>query len=151
MEVTRRRRRLVSRSRCRTDVGIGHNVPVNDFLVTCLDSIDKRLLDYLDEDEELPLDTVRRLQCYASALLDGSLVPTAVVEDWEDFYDLAGGFVTAYGSEVLMDLFEEAPFLAALGRGEAVALTEVDRHYLRKLVQELDMYPELGALRPRPR
>jgi len=35
--------------------------PVNDFLVTFLDSIDERLLEYLDEDEELRLDVVQRL------------------------------------------------------------------------------------------
>jgi len=34
---------------------------VNDFLVTFLDSIDERLLEYLDEDEELRLDVVQRL------------------------------------------------------------------------------------------
>jgi hypothetical protein len=32
---------------------------VNDFLVTYLDSIDKRLLEYLDEDDELSLYTGR--------------------------------------------------------------------------------------------
>lgn len=40
------------------------------FLVLYLDSIDERLLDYLDEDEELRLDVVKRLRFYASALLE---------------------------------------------------------------------------------
>jgi hypothetical protein len=44
---------------------------VNDFLVVYLDSIDERLLEYLDEDEELKLDAVQRLRFYTSALLDG--------------------------------------------------------------------------------
>ena len=33
-------------------VVIGHDGPVSDFLVTHLDSIDERLLDYLDEEDE---------------------------------------------------------------------------------------------------
>ena len=49
--------------------------PVNDLLVTNLNTIDERLLEYLDEDDELTLDTVRRLHLYTSVLLDGSVSP----------------------------------------------------------------------------
>jgi hypothetical protein len=35
---------------------------MSKFLVTCLGSIDERLLDYLDEDEELRLEVVDRPQ-----------------------------------------------------------------------------------------
>jgi len=35
--------------------------PVDDLLVTCLDSVDKRLLEYLDKDDELKLDAAQRL------------------------------------------------------------------------------------------
>ncbi len=45
-------------------VVIGHDGTVNDFLVTYLDSIDEQLLEYLDEDEELKLDAVKRLRFY---------------------------------------------------------------------------------------
>ena len=51
---------------------------VNDFLVVYLDSIDERLLEYLDEDEELKLDAVQRLRFYTTALLDGSITPDHV-------------------------------------------------------------------------
>ena len=44
---------------------------VNDFLVTYLDSIDARLLQHLDEDNELKLDAVQRLSFYTTALLEG--------------------------------------------------------------------------------
>ena len=62
---------------------------MNDFLVTYLDSIDERLLEYLDEDDELKLDAVHRLRFYTSTLLDGSITPMHVVEDWPDWYQLA--------------------------------------------------------------
>jgi hypothetical protein len=52
--------------------------PVNDFLVTYLDSIDEQLLEYLDDDDELKLDAVQRLRFYTSALLEGSISPEHV-------------------------------------------------------------------------
>ena len=58
-------------------VVMGHDGPVNDFLVVYLDSIDERLLEYLDEDDELKLDAVQRLSFYTTALLDGSITPDA--------------------------------------------------------------------------
>jgi hypothetical protein len=60
---------------------------VSEFLVLYLDSIDEALLEYLDEDDELRLDVVKRLRFYASALLDGSITASAVAEDWEDWFD----------------------------------------------------------------
>ncbi len=59
----------------RRSVVMGHDGPVNDFLVVYLDSIDERLLEYLDEDDELKLDAVLRLSFYTTALLDGSITP----------------------------------------------------------------------------
>ena len=52
---------------------------MNDFLVLYLDSIDERLLEYLDEDDELKLDAVQRLSFYTTALLDGSITPDHVL------------------------------------------------------------------------
>jgi hypothetical protein len=49
----------------------------NDFLVSYLNSVDEALLSYLDETEQLSIDTVNRLRRYVSALLDGSITPTA--------------------------------------------------------------------------
>jgi hypothetical protein len=40
---------------------MGHDGTVNDFLVVYLDSVDERLLEYLDEDDELKLDAVQCL------------------------------------------------------------------------------------------
>ena len=62
--------------------------PVNDFLVTHLDSIDERLLEYLDDDDELRLDVVQRLGFYTSALLASSITPDHVMEDWPDWFQL---------------------------------------------------------------
>jgi hypothetical protein len=59
---------------------VGQDGPVSESLIRYLDSIDERLLDYLDEDE-LRLDVVKRLRFYASALLDGSITGSAVGED----------------------------------------------------------------------
>jgi hypothetical protein len=39
---------------------------VNDFLVTYLDSIDERLLSYLDDNDALTPDLVKRLHCFAA-------------------------------------------------------------------------------------
>ena len=69
---------------------------MSEFLVTYLDSIDERLLDYLDEEDELRPEVVMRLRTYATALLDGSITPAAVAEDWADWFDLLGAFVAAY-------------------------------------------------------
>ena len=53
----------------------------NDFLVSFLDAIDERLLEYLDDDDELKLDVVQRMRFYASALLDGSITLNHLVEE----------------------------------------------------------------------
>ncbi len=52
--------------------------------MTYLDSIDERLLDYLDEDDELRPEVVKRLRYYASALSEESITPGALAEDWAD-------------------------------------------------------------------
>ena len=84
---------------------------VSEFLVTYLDSIDERLLDYLDEDDELRPEVVKRLRCCASVLLEGSITPAAVAEDWADWFDLVGAFVAAYAPEGVEELEEAAPLM----------------------------------------
>jgi hypothetical protein len=74
---------------------------VSDFLVVYLDSIDERLLEYLDKDDELRLDAVQRLRFYTTALLEGSITPNHVMEDWPDWYQLVPAFVAAYGTDVM--------------------------------------------------
>ena len=78
--------------------------PVSEFLVIYLDSIDERLLDYLDEDDELRPEVVKRLRYYTTALLDGTITPAAVAEDWPDWYDLVRAFVAAYAPEEVAEL-----------------------------------------------
>jgi hypothetical protein len=48
---------------------------VSAFLVTYLDSIDERLLDYLDEDDELRPEVEQAPPLLGSALLEGSIAP----------------------------------------------------------------------------
>ena len=115
---------------------------VSEFLVVYLDSIDERLLDYLDEEEELRLEAVKRLRYYASALIEGSITPAAVGEDWADWFDLVGAFVVAYAPEGVEELEEAAPFMAREVEEDTV-LTEVDRAYLVALEPLLDAYPEM--------
>ena len=87
---------------------------VNDFLVVYLDSIDEQLLEYLDEDDELKLDAAKRLRFYTSALLDGSITPDHVMEDWPDWYQLVPAFVATYGSDELQELEAAAELLEAI-------------------------------------
>ncbi len=116
---------------------------MNEFLVAYLDSIDERLLDYLGEDDELRPEVVKRLRYYSSALLEGSITPAAVAEDWEDWFDLVPAFVAAYAPEVTDELDEEgAPLMRDEG-GEGTALTPADRTYLAAVELLLNAYPEM--------
>ena len=117
--------------------------PVNDFLVTHLDSIDERLLEYLDDDDELRLDVVQRLGFYTSALLASSITPDHVVEDWPDWFQLVPAFVATYGTDELQKLEGAAKFLEAIEEDDDVALTEADLAYLKALEAWLDVYPEM--------
>ena len=110
---------------------MGHDGPVSDFLVVYLDSIDERLLEYLDEHDELKLDAVKRLCFYTSALLDGSITPDHVMENWPDWYQLVPAFVATYASEELQELELGAEFLGAIEEQDEVSLTEADRAYLK--------------------
>jgi hypothetical protein len=116
---------------------------VNDFLVAYLDSIDERLLTYLDDNEELRLDTVQRLRFYATALLDGSITPDAVAEDRPDFFALVPAFVAAYAPEGIEGLQEKASFLESPTTGGGAPLTGADRAYLAAVETVLDMYPDM--------
>ncbi|MGO9581813.1 MAG: hypothetical protein ACLP36_03300 [Acidimicrobiales bacterium] len=118
---------------------------MNEFLVSYLDAIDERLLEYLDDDDELRLDAVQRLRFYTSALLDGSITPDHVVEDWPDWFQLVSAFVAAYGSEELQELEGGAVFLRAVEEDDDIALTEADLAYLKALESWLDIYPEMRA------
>jgi hypothetical protein len=122
---------------------MGHDGTVSDFLVTYLDSIDERLLEYLDEDEELKLEAVQRLRFYTSALLDGSITPDHVLEDWPDWYQLVPAFVATYGSDELRELEIGAEFLGEIEEREDVSLSKADLAYLKVLESWLDMYPEM--------
>ena len=117
--------------------------PVNDFLVVYLDSIDEQLLEYLDEDDELKLDAVQRLRFYTTALLDGSITPDHVEDDWPDWYQLVPAFVATYGSEELQELECGAVLLEAIEEDDEVSLTDADRVYLKMLEEWLGMYPEM--------
>jgi hypothetical protein len=117
---------------------------MNDFLVVYLDAIDDRLLEYLDENDELPVAIVTRLRRYVTALLDGSISPAAVAEDWPDWFGLAPAFVAAYAPD-LAELEEAAVFLTAIEVDDETRLTGADRAYLAALEVRLDMYPEIRA------
>jgi hypothetical protein len=124
---------------------MGHDGPVNDFLVVYLDSIDEQLLEYLDEDDELKLDAVKRLRFYTSALLEGSISPDHVMEDRPDWYQLVPAFVATYGTEELQELEGAAVLLEAIEEQDDVSLTDADRAYLKALEAWLGMYPEMRS------
>jgi len=114
---------------------------VNEFLDAYLAAIDERLLVHLDESGELRLDTVAWLHQYTNALLDGSVSPAALAEDWPDWYLLAAAFVTVYAPGEVDDLEEQTTFLDAVARGEDATLTDADRAYLWALRSHLGTYP----------
>ena len=121
---------------------MGQNGPVHHFLVTYLDSIDEQLLEYLDNDDELKLDAVKRLRFYTSALLEGSISPDHVLEDWPDWYQRPRlrchlrqrGAAGAGGRDGVARSDRGA------GRREP---HEADRAYLKALETWLGMYPEM--------
>jgi hypothetical protein len=116
---------------------------VNEFMVAYLLTVDERLLDYLDQNGEMGLETVRRLRHCTTGLLGGSVSPADIVKDWPDWYLLAPAFVAAYGAEDVEVMEEKATFLAAAESGEDVVLTEADRAFLTALRLHLDTYPEI--------
>jgi hypothetical protein len=115
---------------------------MNDFLVTYLDTIDERLLQFLDEDDEFSLALVMRLRKVTTGLLDGEVTPTKVAGDWPDYFVLTGAFVAAYGSKELEVLGRAASFPRGVEDAD-VRLSEDDRKYLLALELELDSYPEM--------
>src|ERR1035441_3983680 len=98
---------------------------------------------YLDEDDELKLDAVQRLSFYTTALLDGSITPDHVMEDWSDWYALVPAFVATYGTDELQELEGAAVLLEAIEEQDDVSLTKADRAYLKALEAWLDMSPEM--------
>src|SRR5271169_788084 len=88
--------------------GVSQNGDVMNPLVFHLATVDKRLLFYLDEDDEMMFDTVERLSTYTTSLLDGAITPTFLVEKWSDWFPLALAFVHAYGTEELVRLQDDA-------------------------------------------
>ena len=118
-------------------------------LVVHLDAIDERLLDYLDKDEELDLDTVKRLRSYATALYDGTMTSGGLAEDWPDWFDLAPAFVAFYAPEWMGELEAAAAFLDGDRMDDIAPLAAADRVYLLALESLLDAYPEMRE-RSRP-
>ncbi len=108
---------------------------MTDHLVAYLGPIDSRLLGYLDESRDLSLPTVEHLYRYGVALLQGHILPEDVMEDWEDFFHLAGGFVFAHGSERL-SMSARSSSVLWVGRTPA-PLSDSDRTLLVDLVREM--------------
>jgi len=119
---------------------------VNGFLASYLDTVDERLLEYLDDEEELSVNAVRRLRLYTSALLAAALTPAQVMEDWPDWFYLVRAFAVAYGSAELEELEYAASFLYSVEGHTEVHLTDPDRSYLQELELQLDMYPEMRLI-----
>jgi hypothetical protein len=114
----------------------------NEPLVTYLDSIDKRLLDYLDEDDELSVVSTRRLRSHISELLAGTMTTSTLSAAWPDWFDLVSAFVVTYGSLELEDLEVESGFGRDTewdGEGPPSGLI---RGYLLTLELELDVFSE---------
>jgi hypothetical protein len=109
---------------------------MNEDLASYLDSIDRGLLEYLDEKQDLSLGAVEHLYRYSVALLQGLIEPAHVQEDWDDFFPLADAFVFAYGSRRLKVLSSGASLLETVGAEERAPLAGADRMFLVELVRE---------------
>ena len=117
---------------------------MNDFLVSYLDAIEERLLEYLDDEGELKLEVVQRLRFYTSALLNGSLSPDNVVQDWADWFQLVPAFVAAYGTDELKEAEVASVFLETVEEHEHASINDAVRSYLKAVEAWLDMYPRCG-------
>lgn len=110
---------------------------MKDDLATYLESIDSRLLVYLDAQRDLSTETIAHLYRYAVALMQGLITPDHVLEDWDDFFDLADAFVYGYGSQRLEFLDRRSGLLETDVDETGLPLTADDRLLLVTLVQEL--------------
>jgi hypothetical protein len=115
----------------------------NDLLVRYLGSIDKRLLEYLDSDEDLSVATTGRLRSCVSDLLAGAVTADELMVEWPDWFPLVSAFVVTYGSVELEDLEEESGFGPQTGADDDGPPSGLVRGYLLALELELDMYPEI--------
>jgi hypothetical protein len=115
---------------------------VSEFLVVYLDSIDERLLDYLDEEDELQ---ARGGQA-PEVLRERS--PRGLHQSRRGGRGLGGlvrphrGPVAAYAPEEIGELEEAAPLMSDEVEKDIV-LTEADRVYLVAVELLLDAYPEM--------
>jgi len=107
---------------------------VSDDLANYLDSIDSRLVGYLNTHRDVPPDAVRHVQCYAVAMLQDLIVPEVVHEDWPDFYPLVVAILLAYGSPRLGRLARHS---ALFEGGADDPLTDAGRMFLTTLLAEL--------------
>jgi hypothetical protein len=119
---------------------------VNDALSSYLSNIDARLLQYLDDTGEIPVDIVVRLHRFAGSIVEGSGTPELVAQEWPDFYDLASAFVVTYGSTELQDLYDRANLEAAVAEGRVIPVGDTDRVLLVQLTDELEAYPGFPEL-----
>jgi hypothetical protein len=115
----------------------------NDLLVRYLQSIDERLLEYLDQDEDLSVATTERLLAQTTDLLAGTMTPAGLKASWPDWFDLVSAFVITYGSVQLEDLEEESGFGPETESEDEGPPTGLVRGYLLTLELELDLYPEM--------
>jgi len=84
---------------------------------------------------------VKRLCYYTTALLDGTITPAAVAEDWFDWFELVRALVVAYAPEAVADLWEGPEFNDAEDFDQP--LSKADRSYLVALEPLLDACPEM--------
>jgi hypothetical protein len=110
---------------------------MSDDLADFLDAIDSHLVEYLDATKDISCDAVRRVQCYAVAMVQGLIVPEHVHEDWPDFYPLVDAFVMVHGSRRLARLSWESCLFEGGGDDP---ITESDRVFLVTLLAEVQAF-----------
>ena len=83
----------------------------------------------------------------AHAMLDGSMTPRQVADDWADWFLLTPAFIAAYGTWELADLESDARLLRNGGVEDNPRLTEADMVCLTALEVALDAYPDMRTTR----
>ncbi|MHB1853716.1 MAG: hypothetical protein ACYCS2_01510 [Acidimicrobiales bacterium] len=131
---------------------------MNPVLVEYLDSIDERLLTYLDVDQELALWAAEALKDHLRTLLESRQSPATSPEEWRDREDrwiLLDAFIAAYGSRELQDLAEMSPLLTEVDEVDEATITPLDRNLLGEVEVALQLYVDsrsgVHGLKPTPR
>lgn len=101
-----------------------------------LDAVDEDLVQHVDSDGHLAIQTAEQLRDYAERLVEDRITFDQLAREWPDWFPLVSAFVEAYEFDDVAEMFGLAPF----GEPEGRPLTPADEAFLQSLIDELTMY-----------